>query len=331
MVVVPCLNERAHVGRVVETILEDPDWIDPLVVVVDGGSVDGTVELVERIAARDRRVRLVHNPRRLQSAAVNLAAALFGTDRGWLVRVDAHAEYPPGFVTTLIGEARGAGADSVVVSMRAKGRSCFQRAVAQAQNSWLGAGGAAHRRPGKAGFVEHGHHALFDMARFCSLGGYDESFTHNEDAEFDARLRRGGGRIWLTRAVQIGYFPRERPRALLAQYFRYGRGRARTLWLHRQRPAPRQLAPALVAPALALLAAAPAWPAAAAPAAAWAIVCCGMGLALALARRSRCALLCGPAAMIMHAGWSFGFWTETATSWRARPAAAAPQPLAYRR
>jgi succinoglycan biosynthesis protein ExoA len=318
LAVIPCLNERDEIGPLIQRLLDDPDWTDPLVVVADGGSMDDTREQAAQIAAGDPRVRLIDNPKRIQSSAVNLAAARFGGGRRWLVRVDAHAQYPRGYVSSLIREAERMGASSVVVSMHTHGRHCFQRAAAFAQNSWLGTGGAAHRMPGKEGFVDHGHHALFDLDAFLGAGGYDESFTHNEDAELDVRLRKAGARIWLTRAVEIIYQPRTAPWPLLRQYFSYGWGRARTLRRHGERPRPRQMAPLLVAPALAALPLAPVWPAAAAPAAAWALICCLYGAVIAVRQRSRCALLSGPAAMIMHAGWSAGFWAQLLCGWRER-------------
>ncbi|MBV9995262.1 MAG: glycosyltransferase family 2 protein [Caulobacteraceae bacterium] len=322
VVVIPCLNERPHIAAVIARLLDDPGWSDPLVVVADGGSDDGGAELVSELAARDPRIRLAHNAKRLQSAGVNLGAALHGAGRRWLIRADAHADYPQGFVSSLIGEAeRVEGAASVVVALRADGRGVFQRAAAFAQNSRLGAGGSAHRRAGEACFVDHGHHALFDLERFWAAGGYDETFTHNEDAELDVRLRRAGGRIWLTRQVEVLYFPRPSPLTLFRQYLSYGRGRARTLLRHREPPRVRQLLPLAVAPALAALAAAPAWPLAALPAGAWALGCCVYGLGIAARRRSGSAVLSGPAAMIMHAAWSIGFWSRLLEQGRARPTA----------
>jgi succinoglycan biosynthesis protein ExoA len=308
--IVPCLNESSHIDGLIVRLLDDPGWVDPLVVVADGGSTDGALEIVERIAARDPRVRLVHNPKRIQAAAINLGAALFGADRAWLVRVDAHCRYPRGYVSTLVAEAVRTGAASVVVSLNTRGRGGFQRAVAYAQNSRLGTGGAAHRARARAGFVDHGHHALMDMSAFRSVGGYDERFSHNEDAELDVRLRRNHGQIWLTDAAEVVYFPRAAPMPLFLQYTNYGRGRARTLLLHRQRPRLRQLLPLAVAPAILCLAGAAFWPVLAAPAAVWAAGCCLYGVVIAAARRDPSALLSGPAAMTMHAGWSLGFWAQ---------------------
>ncbi len=317
--VIPCLNEERTIASVIERILDDAGWADPLLVVADGGSTDGTIELVAAIAERDPRVRLVHNPSRIQSAAVNLAAALHADGRDWLVRVDAHSAYPQAYVSSLMREAKRVGACSVTVSVRTAGRGFFQRAVACAQNSHLGTGGSAHRLGGCEGFVDHGHHGLFSLDEFLAAGGYDETFTHNEDAELDVRLRCNGGRIWLTNAIEIVYFPRASPRALVRQYAHYGWGRARTLRLHREKPRLRQTLPLAVAPAIVLLGAAPLWPLAATPALLWTATCCLYGVALAVRQRSAPGLLAGPAAMLMHMGWSFGFWAHLLT--RRRPPA----------
>lgn len=322
LAVIPCLNEADRLAGLIARVLDDPRWTDPLVVVADGGSKDGGFERAQAIAATDPRVRVIRNPKRVQSAAINLAVARYGRGRRWLARIDAHCRYPSAYVSSLIDEATRTGAVSVVVSMRSEGVNRFQRGVASAQNSWLGAGGAAHRRAPRPGFVDHGHHALMDLAAFGAAGGYDESFTHNEDAELDTRLRRLGGRIWLTDRVSLTYFPRGSPAALFRQYLNYGAGRARTLKRHRERPKARQLAPLLVAPALAALVFAPEAPLLAVPALAWATGCCLAGVALALAKRDPATVLAGPAAMIMHLGWSLGFWREALRFPRQGPALA---------
>ena len=310
LAVVPCLNERAHIAKLLGDLLADSAEMDLMIVVADGGSTDGTQQIVERIAAAEPRVRLIHNAERIQSAGVNHAVREFGGGRHWLARLDAHAAYPKGFISTLICEARRTGASSVVVAMRSEGENCFQRAAAVAQNSVLGTGGAAHRRPGDEGFVDHGHHALFDLKQFEGVGGYDGTLSHNEDAEFDIRLKHAGGRIWLTRAIEVTYFPRSHPGALYRQYVNYGRGRARTLLNHRMRPKVRQFLPACVLPTVLAAAIAPWIPLALAPAVLWSASCLLSGVALGLQQKRRCAFASGVAAMIIHLGWSVGFWRE---------------------
>lgn len=324
LIAIPCLNEEAHLGGLLRGLLADPFAARAVIAVVDGGSRDASVEIATRAGEADGRVRLLHNPKRIQSAAVNLAAAQLGADADYLVRVDAHAGYPSDFLSRLVRACEETGADTVTVSMRAHAHadSCFQIAAACAQNSVLGTGGSAHRAEGARRWIDHGHHALFTIAAFRDAGGYDESYSHNEDAELDARLGDRGGKILLAGDVVIDYYPRASARALARQYFLFGRGRARMLIERRKTPKLRQLAPAAILPAVLFAALAPVSPPlsllALAPAVLWLGGCLAAGVALGLRERRACALAAGAPAAIMHLAWSTGFWAYLATHLFAR-------------
>ncbi|WP_404339827.1 glycosyltransferase family 2 protein [Sphingomonas sp. MMS12-HWE2-04] len=304
LVVVPTLNEQAHIGALLTQLRADP--AARRIVVADGGSRDATPAIVAEHAASDPRVVLMDNPDRIQSAGVNRAVARFGEGERWLVRVDAHCLYPDGYVGALVQTAERTGAVSVVVPMQTRGVSCFQIACAAAQNSVLGTGGSAHRHVGEGQYVEHGHHALMSIAAFRQAGGYNQAMSHNEDAELDHRLGRFG-RIWLEPAHAITYFPRRDPYGLWRQYRGYGKGRAQTIAMHRMRPRLRQMVPLAVPLAVVLALGSPWCVLLALPLLAWAMLCLGAGLAVGARQGSRCAMLAGVAAMIMHLGWGSGF------------------------
>jgi succinoglycan biosynthesis protein ExoA len=325
LVVIPCVNEAAHLPSLLDGLCADPAAATARIVVADGGSTDGSADIVRERGKADARVTLLPNPQRIQSAGVNLAARTFGAEADLLVRVDAHAGYSADFLTQLVAAQTETGADSVTVAMRAAANTgdCFQRAVAAAQNSLLGAGGSPHRKAGERRWVDHGHHALFKLASFRAAGGYDESFTHNEDAEFDARLARNGGRVLLAADIVIDYFPRSTARGLARQYFMHGRGRARTTVKHRLPLKPRQLAPISIAPAVALALLTPLTAWAAAPTAVWLGACLIYGLWLGLRDRDACAATAGIPAAIMHFAWSLGFLREWLSATRGQPARAA--------
>jgi succinoglycan biosynthesis protein ExoA len=205
LIVIPSLNEEVHIETVIASLQADRRCSEALIVVSDGGSSDQTVAIVERIGSTDPRVRVLTTVKRLSiGASVNRAVECFGHGRTWLIRLDAHAGYPRDYASRLIAKAIETGAMSVVTPMFTRGDTCFQRAAAAAQNSFLGTGGAAHRLLNRGGWVEHGHHAIFDLERFRKLGGYDGEF--NEDAEFDRRLVKSGGRIWLADDLVITTF-----------------------------------------------------------------------------------------------------------------------------
>jgi succinoglycan biosynthesis protein ExoA len=308
LVVIPCLNEEASIAGVVNAALKDRDRQRLLVVVADGGSRDGTRNIVAKMARTIPNVRLMDNPLRLQSAGVNLAAELFGNGYRWLVRMDAHARYPDHYVSHLVQEAEQRNVQSVVVAMHSQGRHWFQKAVALAQNSLIGAGGSPHRHHGVAGYVDHGHHALFNLAFFRALKGYNQNQSHNEDAEFDARLARAGGKLWLTRNVSVIYYPRAQADELYRQYRNYGRGRALTLLRHKTKPKLRQLLPAAVLPAALLLPFVAFSPLAALPFTLWIAACLLYGAGLGIKTRKSHGFAVALAAMIMHFAWSAGFW-----------------------
>jgi succinoglycan biosynthesis protein ExoA len=306
LVVVPSLNEVEHISRLIAGLLTDVGQIDVKIVVADGGSSDGTCEIIEGIMERDKRVVLLNNKMRI-APSINDAVAKFGDGAEFLIRIDAHAEYPHQFYAQLLEIQAKTGADSVVVSMHTIGRTCFQRAAAAAQNSFLGNGGSLHRKISTGRWVDHGHHALMRIAAFRAVGGYDESFIGNEDAELDFRLRASGFRIYLA-AVSIMYHSRGSARALFRQYFNYGLGRAMNVLKHRQVPKIRQMLPLAVAPAICLLLLIPISLLFAVPALLWSTICICYGILLAMRTRDGCVAGAGAAAMTMHAGWSFGFF-----------------------
>lgn len=312
LIVIPTLDEAAHLDGVLRDLRGDgvlaggvPVWI------MDGGSRDATRRIAARWARQWPAVSLRDNPRGSQAAAVNLAARLAQRQGARvLIRLDAHARYPVGFVAGVVDSLNRTGADSVVVPLIARVDPArpWARAAARLQRGWLGHGGAAHRRlAAGGGWVVHGHHAAFRLDRFLALGGYDTGFAANEDAEFDRRLIAAGGRIWHDPHRPVAYRPRGTPRALWRQMHRNGYWRLRNAQKHHARLGLRQSLPTGLSLALMAAPAAPwlGW-AAALPALAYALMLAG--LAIAGGRRAapldgaRMALL----AALSHVGYGTG-------------------------
>lgn len=248
IIVIPMLNEAQHIESVLDALSGASSDLGFQIWAVDGGSDDGTVDIVARRASTNENILLLHNPERTQAHALNLAAREAQRQGGieYLIRADAHAHYPPGWTRRLISTAEQQGADSVVIPMKTLGGGAMRDAASDLFNSWLGNGGSLHRRSGQGGFVEHGHHALFRLEAFLSAGGYDPAFVANEDAEFDIRLRRQRGRIFLEPRATIGYVPRDSLRGVIRQFYRNGRYRLRTSRKHGVAPGWRQVAPTML-------------------------------------------------------------------------------------
>jgi succinoglycan biosynthesis protein ExoA len=324
LIVIPALNEASHIETVVRNLARDDLHKDRTIVVADGGSTDGTPEIVRALASEINDIHLLRNPQRLQSAGVNLAVQAYGADAQVLVRCDAHCEYPPHYVSNLLKTLDERKAASVVVPMDSRGESCLQKAVAWISDTKVGSGGSAHRGGRQSGFVDHGHHAAMTIDAFRRAGGYDETFTHNEDAEFDCRLRAVGGRIFLDSDIRLSYRPRSSFLSLAKQYFNYGRGRSRTVRRHPASLRLRQfLVPSHVALTLCAMLLSPVEPIALAFPAAYLAVLTLTAAMIAAKHRSVCGLLALPAAVTMHFSWALGFFwgmlSIRQTSWQMTP------------
>jgi succinoglycan biosynthesis protein ExoA len=314
-IVMPALNEEAFIASAIASIVPRGGALEYELLILDGASSDRTRDIVQSLAAENPRIKLIHNERRIQAAAVNLAARLADPRSRYLVRADCHSRYPERFVEICIDTLIDKQVASVVVPMRTEGTSCMQRAIAGAQTSRLGNGGSPQRTGGRSAFDEHGHHAAFDRQAFLELGGYDETFTHNEDAEFDVRLVRSGRRIFLQDAAAIHYSPRRTLRSLARQYRSYGAGTAKTARKHAIFPKLRRALPvAIFMACIVSIVLAPLWPALLMVPAAYLITCLAWGPALAWKWGDSCLSLSGVAAVVMHMSWAAGFLLQLLAS-----------------
>jgi hypothetical protein len=175
--------------------------------------------------------------------------------------MDVHAEYAPDYVRTCVETLERTGADNVGGAQRARAKTAFQRALCAALDSPLGVGGAKYRSSDEEGFVDTVFLGAFRRRVFETVGLWDPGAITNEDAELNQRILDTGGQIYLSRDIVVHYFPRDSLKGLATQYFRYGRGRARTLLKLGSLPTIRPVIPFLMtAGAAALLTIPILWP-----------------------------------------------------------------------
>lgn len=243
--VIPCLDEARFIVGCLRSVLGQT-WPRERteILVVDGGSTDGTQDLVREVARLYplARIRLLDNPDRVQSAGCNRAIRASRGDV--VIRMDAHASYAKDYVEKCIEALEKTGADVVGGAQRAIDTgSWMQRAIAATLRSPLAVGGAAYRDPEAEGWVETVWLGAFRRKAFETVGLYDPCAAINEDGDLAMRITRSGGRLWLSRDIVAHYVPRPSLWALARQYFRYGFGRARTTRKHGELQTLRPLAP----------------------------------------------------------------------------------------
>lgn len=231
-VVVPCLNEQRFVGLALRSLLDGSFPAREMeVLVVDGGSSDGTRAIVARLAATDRRVHLLDNPRGTTPAALNVGIAAARGDI--VVRADAHTFYPRDYVEVLVRTLEETGAD--LVGCRAEpapgGDGWLARAIAVATRGRFATGSPfrSRERSGPADTVPFGcwRRALFDR-----VGLFDERLLRNQDNEHASRILRAGGRVHLTTDTRVSVVVRGSLGELWRHAVQGGMWNAFTQWLH---------------------------------------------------------------------------------------------------
>jgi len=217
-IVVPCRNEAGHIQAFVASALAQQlaagDEIE--IVVADGASDDGTRALLDAWAQREPRLRVIDNPQRITSAALNRAVA---AARGAvIVRMDVHTEYAPDYAAQCLRALRETGAACVGGAWVPVGSGWPQAAIARAFESRFGSGGAASRRADFSGEVDTVYLGAWRRSELVRLGCFDESLVRNQDDELNLRITRGGGRVWQSAAMRSRYTPRASFAALFRQF-----------------------------------------------------------------------------------------------------------------
>ncbi|MFZ6027181.1 MAG: glycosyltransferase family 2 protein [Chloroflexota bacterium] len=232
-VVIPCYNERATIGLLLGALDKQTFARSEMeVIVVDGQSTDGTLDAVAEFRAQHPHlnVRLVANPQRSIPAALN--QGIHAAQGTYIVRLDAHSMPEPEYVARCVAALEaGMGANvGGVWQIRPGGDGgVVARAIAAAAAHPLGVGDARYRYTETAAAVDTVPFGAFRRDLVMKIGAFDERLLTNEDYEFNVRVRRSGGTVWLDPAIRSIYFARASFGALARQYWRYGYWKARML------------------------------------------------------------------------------------------------------
>lgn len=307
-IVIPCRNEAESIAACLDSV-SNQTVTDTEILVVDGGSTDGTREIVKDLAGRDDRIKLLDNPRGIVPSALNVA--LDEAKGHWLVRVDAHCTISEDYVQRLVALLE-TGVGGAGGRKQGVGKTITGKAIALAMSSKAGVGGSAYHHARTVQLVDHIPFGAYPVELARGIGGWDENLSVNQDFEFDQRIRAEGHDLILDPSIVIDWENRQTFEALARQYRRYGRGKTRVMRLHPQSVKVRHLvAPAFVA---ALTVGAVPWPGrmlwaargllagsygAVVSAAAW-----SSGGGLPVRHRWRVAA----SLAIMHLAWGVGFW-----------------------
>jgi glycosyltransferase involved in cell wall biosynthesis len=221
--VVPIYNEAARLDVFLASLTQQDYPSDRVeVLLIDGGSTDGTRERIGVFVAGRPGYRLVDNPKRIQASAFN--AGVRAAQGDVIVRLDAHAMYPANYVKQCVDTLRQTGA--AVVGGRwviePGGPGLVARAMAAFGRSRFGVGGSRLRVGGRAGPADTIPFGTFRREVFGQVGLMNELLVRGEDNEFYGRVRSAGQIVYFNPEIVSTYFARGTLRGFLSQMFGNG-------------------------------------------------------------------------------------------------------------
>ncbi len=241
-VITTVLNEGESIRALMDSLVAQTRQPDE-VVIVDGGSQDDTVAIIERYADR-LPLRVLVAPGANISQGRNRAIAAATGDI--IAATDAGVRLHPRWLETLVAPFLKEPSLQVVAGFFLPDpHSTFEIAMGATVLPAL-----EDIRPDR--FLPSSRSVAFRREAWRAVGGYPEWLDYCEDLIFDFRLRdRFGPFAWAPEA--IAYFrPRSSLRAFFLQYYRYARGDGKAdLW--RKRHLIRYLTYLVATPALLVL------------------------------------------------------------------------------
>lgn len=223
-VVCPVYQEKAYIVNCLESLLAQTYPKEAIeFLMVDGGSTDGTREIIQDYASRDDRVQLLDNPHRTAPYALNIGIRASKGDT--IARVDAHSSYPEDYVVRLVTELYRLHADNVggVWKTLPANGSAQAHAVVHVTSSRIGVGNS-HHKTGVSHIqrVDTVPFGCFPRELFDRIGYFDEEMTRNQDDELNGRITQSGGKIYIIPDVEIGYKARPTISKMAKMYYQYG-------------------------------------------------------------------------------------------------------------
>jgi glycosyltransferase involved in cell wall biosynthesis len=221
---------------------------------IDGMSDDGTREVLHNLRKNYANLRIVDNPRKSVSAALNIG--IREAKGEFLVRCDAHAFYSSDYLASCLGVAVETGAGNVGGHARPLpgGTTLMAWAIMLAHESSFGLGGARFRGEEHEGYVETVWPGCYRKKLFEKVGGYNELLPRSEDIDLNARLADAGYTCYLSRRIKAWYYCRPDLASLFCQRLSDGIGIARTLFVNQRAVKSRHLIPLVFISSLIMLA-----------------------------------------------------------------------------
>jgi glycosyltransferase involved in cell wall biosynthesis len=223
-IICPVFNEEKFIDKCVESIIQQ-DYPKEFMEVffVDGMSIDSTRSKIEKYSQKYSYLKLLENKNKIVPCALNIGIENAKGDV--IIRIDGHCVYPLNYISVLVTNLFELNADNVggVWNTLPANNTTKSKAIAIASSHKFGVGDSKHK-VGVSKTVETDTvpFGCYRREVFDKIGFFDEELIRNQDDEFNARLIKNGGKIFLIPGLVINYTARDSVKKMSKMYYQYG-------------------------------------------------------------------------------------------------------------
>lgn len=241
-IISPVRNEEEHISECLQSLIDqDYDKKNYEILVIDGMSDDHTLAIIEKFQKQCPNLKILQNEKKIIPAALNIGLREAKGDV--IIRIDGHTLFEKDYLSQCIKFLNKVDAECVGGRIESIGNSYMGRAIAVAMSSCFGVGNVYFRTSRKKGYVDSVAFGAYRKEVFAKISNFNEDLYYCEDDEFNYRLRKLGGKIFLTPEIKSYYHVRSNLIKLWQQFFRYGCWKIRVLQKHFKMMQPRQFVP----------------------------------------------------------------------------------------
>ncbi len=204
------------------------------ILVLDGGSTDGTIDIVQRLAEESEssggpQISLIHNPFKFVPHARNLALDHMGQEVDFILEMIGHAWVAPDHIAVRVarfhaiegqlGSRLGGLGARVIGSDLPLGK--VESWIEASLTSPLG-GSGQFARFSKEGPTKIPPFTLYRREAVEDVGGWNEEFITTQDSEINLRLIANGWPLWRTPETHVRMAKRTTVKQWWRMGYRYG-------------------------------------------------------------------------------------------------------------
>ena len=244
-VIMPIRDEAKFIRKSLRAIIDQDYPAERFeLIIADGMSTDGTRDIVKQFIKEnpDYSISLMNNDKHIFPSGFN--AALKRAKGDIVIMLGGHTEINRDYIRCCVEKLKNKEIDCVGGPIDTISNTLWGKAISRGMSSHFGVGGVRFRvgtqHPVEVDTVAFGAYRRSAIER---CGWLDEELVRNQDDEYNYRLRKLGGKIFLCPDVRSTYYSRKSLTGLWRQYFQYGYWKVRVLQKHPKQMRWRQFVP----------------------------------------------------------------------------------------